>query len=107
MTLTSTARPAGSVSIVASIIESDDIDSHSSADALRIHHGGLTGRADEVVPMDETPSHDELCRREQEWLWRAIDSDEDLAGPHSAAIDSLRIVLAADESIRTGQTVAL
>jgi hypothetical protein len=56
--------------------------------------------------MDE-PSHDELCEREQRFLLKAIDENLDLAGHVSDAVKSLRIVLAADESVRTGRVVTL
>ncbi len=57
--------------------------------------------------MDDEPGHQELCNREQRAFLKAIRDNEDLAEHARGAIDSLRIVLAADKSIRTGQVVAL
>jgi predicted dehydrogenase len=48
-----------------------------------------------------------LCAREQRFFRRAIAEDLDLAGHMADAVHSLRIVLAADESVRTGKTVEL
>ena len=45
--------------------------------------------------------------REQEFFLRAIREDLDLTAHLQAALDSLRIVLAADRSAREGQTVKL
>jgi hypothetical protein len=57
--------------------------------------------------MADEPGHQELCDREQAFFLRAIREDLDLADSMQAAIDSLRIVLAADESFRTGEVVKL
>jgi hypothetical protein len=48
-----------------------------------------------------------LCEREQRFLLRAIEEDLDLADHREDAVKRLRIVLAADESIRTGKVVTL
>jgi predicted dehydrogenase len=108
--------PKGSVSIVAQRAtrsgRSADIESHTSVEALRIHHAALAAdgsfaRGDEVVGVDDEPDHDELCRREQQVFLDAIRGGVDL-GPHwQSALDSLRIVLAADQSYREGRTVTL
>ena len=55
----------------------------------------------------DEPSHDELCEREQRFLLRAIRDDLDLSAHLRDAVTSLRIVLAADRSVRTGEVVAL
>jgi hypothetical protein len=64
-------------------------------------------RPDELFRMDDEPGHDELCAREQSYLLQAITEDRDLTEHMNDAINSLRIVLAADESIRTKQVVTL
>jgi predicted dehydrogenase len=106
--------PKGAVSIAVdeAKTESSDIDSHTRTSALRLHHAALgadgrLARRDEIVRMDDEPGHQELCEREQRAFLRAIRDDEDLSEYARGAIDSLRIVLAADESIRTGRVVAL
>jgi predicted dehydrogenase len=104
--------PKGSVSIVMdeSKTGSADMDSHTRTNALRIHHGALspTGgftRADDIIRMDDEPGHQELCNREQTLFLDAILNDRDMTQHVQDAVDSLRIVLAADESVRTGQVV--
>jgi len=91
---------------------SDDIDAHSKAAALKLHHAELGpdqkfARPDEILDCADEPDHDGLCAREQEVFLDAIVNDRDLADHMEDAVNSLRIVLAADESVRTGQTVAL
>jgi predicted dehydrogenase len=108
--------PKGCVSIVAQNASragsSADVDSHSKAESLRLHHAslGADGRfskPDEIIDVADEPDHDELCRREQEVFLRAIREDRDLAEHWQSAIDSLRIVLAADRSFREGRTIEL
>lgn len=108
--------PAGCVSIVAEKTgqagESADIDSHTSTDALRVHVGSLGAdgqfeKEDEILSMSDEPDHQELCDREQAFFVNAIREDADLSDHMRGAVSSLRIVLAADESFRTGKTVEL
>jgi predicted dehydrogenase len=106
--------PKGAVSIAVdeAKTESSDIDSHTRTSALRLHHAalGADGRLaqrDEIIAMEDEPGHQELCEREQRAFLQAIRDDADLSEHARGAIDSLRIVLAADESIRTRQVVAL
>ena len=115
--------PRGSVSIVAaeqasgadegaSTTSSSDIDSHTKTSAIRLHHAALDAdnalvHADEIFRTDDEPDHNELCLREQAYLLRAIREDLDLTDHMNDAVNSLRIVLAADESIRTKQVVTL
>lgn len=108
--------PKGSVSIVArtaaSAGKSADVDSHSKTESLLLHHAELDAsgnfvRPDEWIDVSDEPNHEELCRREQESLLRAIRDDVDLREHHRSAIDSLRIVLAADRSMREGHGMEL
>jgi len=57
--------------------------------------------------MEDEPDHDELCKREQEYLLKAIREDIDLTDHMEDALNSMRIVAAADESSKTGLTVQL
>lgn len=108
--------PKGSVSIVDQGGErttgSADVDSHSKTGGLLLHHAEL-GADGEFVKQDEwfdttdEPDHDGLCLREQQSLLHAIRTDEDLSEHLAEAIDSLRIVLAADRAAREGRTVEL
>ncbi|MFZ4731586.1 MAG: Gfo/Idh/MocA family protein [Pirellulales bacterium] len=91
---------------------SDDVNAHSKAALLKLHHADLdaTGafaRKDEWIGFADEPDHDGLCALEQQAFLNAIRRDEDLSEHHDDAINSLRIVLAADESFRTGRTVEL
>ena len=108
--------PDGSVSIVAreasSAGRSADVSAHTQTQALLVHHAtlapdGTFARPDEIVAIEDEPDHDELCRREQAFFLRAIRDDLDLSDHWQGAYDSLRIVLAADQSWREGRTVAL
>ncbi len=108
--------PKGCVSIVAKSAAaagmSADVDSHSKTESLRLHHAtrkadGTFDRADEIIDVNDEPNHDELCRREQDVFLRAIREDRDLTAHWQSAVDSLRIVLAADQSFRERRTVTL
>jgi predicted dehydrogenase len=108
--------PKGCVSIVAKNASaagaSADVDSHSKTESLKLHHAargadGKFARPDEIVDVTDEPDHDELCRREQDVFLDAVRRDADLTAHWQSAIDSLRIVLAADQSFREGRTVAL
>ena len=109
--------PGGCVSIVKDPNEStargsDDIDSHTKTNCLHLHHSDIDAnneftKRDEFISTEDEPGHQELCDREQAYLLRAIQQDLDLTDHMQDAVNSLRIVLAADESVRTGQVVAL
>jgi len=108
--------PNGSVSIVltsgATPVRSDDINAHTQTNQLVVHHAALSSdgrftRADDRHSTADEPSHDDLCEREQRFLLKAIDQDIDLATHMDDAVKSLRIVLAADASVRTGGVVTL
>lgn len=108
--------PLGSVSIRAEQAagegNSADVDSHTQAEVLKIHHSALDSsgkfaKPDEIVRMDDEPDHDELCRREQAFLLRAIREDLELTDHWADAVHSMRIVMAADQSFREGRTIQL
>ncbi|MGC6564848.1 MAG: Gfo/Idh/MocA family protein [Akkermansiaceae bacterium] len=91
---------------------SADVDSHSKTEALRLHHSDLDGegnfvKEDDWITTEDEPDHDGLCYREQEYFLNAILNDTDLTDHMADAINSMRIVAAADESFRTGKTVEL
>jgi len=60
-----------------------------------------------LISTQDEPDHQELCNREQAFFLKAIAEDLDLTEHLADAINSLRIVLAADESVKTGQVVTL
>ncbi len=91
---------------------SADVDSHTKTESLRRHYSDLDEngnlvREDDWVDMTDEPTHDELCRREQEEFLRMINEDGDLESVWADAINSMSIVAAADESFRTGKMVEL
>ena len=110
-------RPEGSVSIVADesaggSVKSSDHNAHTKTNALRIHHAALDAKgafveADTIELTAEEPGHQELCEREQRLFLKAIRGEVGLADHRADAINSLRIVFAADESMRTGEVVRL
>ena len=108
--------PRGAVSIQSVHSDSNggsaNIEDHVSANAIRVHHAELTpsgsfARPDELLTQADEPGHDELCRREQEFFVRAIREQLDLTSHLEDSLASLSIVLAADEAMRTGQSVDL
>jgi predicted dehydrogenase len=108
--------PKGCVSIAAqgaaAAKKSSDIDSHSKTESLLVHSAarrpdGTFEKPDEIVDLTDEPDHQELCNREQRYFRRAIVENLDLTDHMADAVNSLRIVLAADESARAGRTVEL
>lgn len=113
--------PKGSVSLVPNdearqdadeLSDSADIDKHTKTDAIRYHHAEVGAdknfvKADDLMSMDDEPDHQELCDREQAFFLKAIGEDLDLSESMQAAIDSLRIVLAAEQSIQEERAITL
>ena len=105
--------PKGCVSIVDKDKgDSQDIEEHSKTGGLLVHYSGLDEdgnfiRNDELINTSDEPDHDGLCLLEQEFFLKSILEDTDLTAHMNDAVNSLKIVLAADESYRTGQTVNL
>jgi predicted dehydrogenase len=115
--------PKGCVSIVVpqdgqteakldAISTSADIDSHVKTNALKIHFADIDKdnnftKRDEWLRMDDEPGHQELCNREQAYFLKAIREDLDLTDSMNDAVNSLKIVLAADRSIHEKRAVEL
>ena len=105
--------PKGSVSImVEEGSKSADLDTHTKTSRIRLHHAALKddgtfAQPDEWLSMAGEPGHQGLCDREQDFVRKAIEEDIDLTRHMDDAVQSLRICLAADESVRTGLTVRL
>jgi predicted dehydrogenase len=105
--------PNGSVSIVMDPnAKSDDIDTHTKTAVIRVHKAetGADGKfvhKDEDLKMDGEPGHQELCDLEQAYVLKAITENINLERHMDDAVQSLRICLAADESVRTGKPVKL
>ena len=104
--------PRGCASIVKGAGASDDVGSHTRTHAIRVHHSDIDAtnefvKRDDLITFESEPDHQALCDLEQAFLLRAIQQDLDLSDHMGAAVASLRIVLAADDSVRTGKTVML
>jgi len=109
--------PNGAVSIVVDEgadagLKSDDIDMHTRTARIRVHHAALDRhgefcKPDTLLDTQDEPDHQALCDAEQAWLHRAIEQDIDLERHWRDAVQSLKVCLAADESIRCGDTVRL
>lgn len=102
--------PKGSVSIVmaenAAGVKSDDINAHTKTNQILWHHADMS-KPDERIDMTDEPDHDALCEREQRYLLQAIEDDIDLTDHMNDGVTSLRIVMAADQSVRSGEVVRL
>jgi predicted dehydrogenase len=109
--------PEGCVSIVdknpnQDDVTSDNVDGHSTTNALLLHHSktkedGSFEKEDQLLDTTNEPDHQGLCDLEQEFFLSTIREDKDLIPHLDDAINTLRIVLAADESFKTGETVHL
>ncbi|MES2457011.1 MAG: Gfo/Idh/MocA family oxidoreductase [Bacteroidota bacterium] len=108
--------PKGSVSIVAKNAaaagNSDNIDAHTKTESIKVHHADLDkddefSKADEWIDLRDEPDHQELCNREQRYFLKAIHENIDLLEPTEDAINSLKIAFACDQSVKTGQIIAL
>ena len=105
--------PRGAVSIVMDDnVRSDDIDAHTRTSRIRVHRAeldeaGRFARPDVLLDMQDEPDHQALCDREQAFVHDAIVNNTDLSRHWRDAVQSLRICIAADESVRRGQSVDL
>ena len=105
--------PNGAVSIVATKnATSDNIDSHTKTDRLLIHSGKLDQNnkfleQDSFIDMTNEPDHQELCDREQQFFYNVISQNIDLSEHWEDAVNSMKIVLAADKAFKTGKTIEL
>lgn len=91
---------------------SDDIDSHTKTNRLKIHYSERDvndefAKPDEIVNTEDEPDHQGLCDLEQEFFLNSILNDADLSDHLEDAVNSLKIVLACDEAVRTGKTIEL
>lgn len=108
--------PLGAVSIVArqsgAAGESDNVDGHTRTDSLRVHYAELDGanqfvHSDRWIDCQDEPDHLALCLSEQRYFLQAIQEGLDLSRHWQDALNSLRVVLAADEAVRSQRTVML
>ncbi|GHB49709.1 Gfo/Idh/MocA family protein [Mongoliitalea lutea] len=108
--------PKGAVSIVAkdaaSSGMSDNVNAHTKTESIKIHSSEINNsnkfiHQDKWIDLSDEPTHDELCRREQTYFYRSIVENIDLNNHLEDALNSLKIALACDQSVRTGEIVYL
>ncbi|WP_234570636.1 Gfo/Idh/MocA family oxidoreductase [Rhodohalobacter sp. 614A] len=109
--------PKGSVSISKNTFDlprgsSAEVESHVSVQKFRLHHSekdenGKLTKEDDIIDAPDEASHDELCQFEQEHFLKAIQEDVDLSDHLREVVHTLQIVLASDESVKTGKAVEL
>lgn len=108
--------PKGSVTITAQQAStegmSDSISMHTQTEKIRVHRSELDKNnqfvhPDQWICTEDEPNHIELCLREQQFFLNAIQSDIDLTTHWGDAINSMKVVLAADASVRSGKTVEI
>jgi len=94
------------------VSDSADIDQHTKTNAIKLHHAEIDAnnnfkKPDEWISTEDEPDHQELCEREQDLFLRAITEDIDLSASMDDAVNSLRIVLAAQQSIDEKRAIEL
>jgi predicted dehydrogenase len=106
--------PKGCVSIDKdmSSVDPSDVSKHTTVDTIILHSSatdakGMQVKKDQTVKIEDEPDHDELCKREQEYLYRAVTEDIDLTDHVADAVNSLKICFAAVESYETSKAVRL
>jgi predicted dehydrogenase len=109
--------PKGSISISKNTFDkprgiSADIGEHTTVNRLHFHpaetdENGKLLREDEIIETPDEPGHDELCLFEQEYFLKAIRENLDLTDHLEQVVFTLKIVLASDESVKTGKAVEL
>ncbi len=105
--------PGGCVSISDKVAgDTDDVEGHTKTGGLLLHHSelgsdGQFSKQDEYINTEEEPDHDGLCALEQEYFYKAIVGDLDVSQHMNDAIRTLQIVLAADQSIRSGRSIEI
>lgn len=93
-------------------IDPSDVSKHTTVDSIILHSSsagpdGKRAKADQIIKLDDEPDHNELCKREQAYLYKAITEDIDLSQHMTDAVNSLKICFAAVESYTTGKAIHL
>ena len=108
--------PNGAISIESGLetmgADSSDVNIHTATNTIRHHHSQLNSqgrlvRPDDLIETSDEPDHDQLCQLEQEWFLQAIRGEIDTTQHLRDVLESLKIALAADQSIRTGRVIEL
>jgi predicted dehydrogenase len=108
--------PKGAVSIVPNhaVREgvSDSVEAHTKTESIRVHHADIDVnneflKADEWIHLEDEPTHQDLCNREQLFFQKAIVEDLDLKKQSEDALNSLRIAFACDQAVKTKSIITL
>ena len=108
--------PKGSVSIVLAegvvSVKSDDINAHTQTNQILHHHAALAPDGTLARPRRPALDHGRTRPRRPVRARAALPAEGDRRGPRSVRAhgrrgQSLRIVLAADQSVRTGRVMTL
>jgi predicted dehydrogenase len=107
--------PLGSVTITGQANDrgkSADVDGHTKTNALLLHFSdrdvdGNFLKTDKMISTASEPGHQELCNLERDFFHRAISGKENLDAHQESAVESLRVVLAAEKSMTEGQSIDL
>ena len=106
--------PRGCVSIEKDLsgVDPSDVSKHATVNSIILHSSetdseGRQAKKDQIIDIEDEPDHDELCKREQAFLHKAITEDLDLSDHLDDAVNSLKICFAAVESYQTGRAVHL
>ncbi|ERM80665.1 oxidoreductase [Rhodonellum psychrophilum GCM71 = DSM 17998] len=108
--------PKGAVSIVArkagEMGKSDHVDAHTKTESIKIHHADIDAQnnfthKDQWIDLSDEPDHQELCNREQRYFLKAIQEDIGLSDHLEDALNSMRIAVACDASVKSGNTIFL
>ena len=88
------------------------METHTKTSTIRTHWAQLDANGQYVRPdrdtsMADEPGHQALCDREQAFVLKAIREDLDLTQHMADGVSSLKIVLAADQSVREGRAIDL
>lgn len=91
---------------------SSEVDGHTKTGGLLLHQSkldkdGVFTEKDKIISTEDEPDHDTLCELEQKFFLNAIAKNKDLTEHLRDAVNSLKIVLAADESFKTNKTIVL
>lgn len=114
--------PGGCVSMIVpeeqkvdqeAVTDSADINRHTKTNLIQVHHSSIDQHTKEFTQKDEyiettsEPTHQELCDLEQQYFLDAMLNNMDLNDSMDAAVNSLKIVLAAEESIQKETAIFL
>ena len=105
--------PKGCVSLEKDLTaDPSDVSRHAEVAGMIVHSSetnetGYAAKKDQFVKFEDEPDHNELCKREQAYLLKAITEDIDLTDFVADAVNSLKVCFAAVESYTKGRAVKL